>query len=118
MSEPAPALRDSPERSGQGFQGFHGFLAVQGRGTIALPPALRKRHHLDRPGAQVEITERADGVIELRPTIAVPATEAWFWDERWQSGEREVDEHVAAGETTTHDDVNDFLVHLSTLDAG
>jgi len=97
--------------------GFHGFLAVQGRGTIALPPVLRKRYQLDRPGAQVEITERGDGVIELRPTVAIPATEAWFWDERWQAGELEVDQHVTAGETTTHDNVGDFLAHLSTLNA-
>jgi bifunctional DNA-binding transcriptional regulator/antitoxin component of YhaV-PrlF toxin-antitoxin module len=47
--------------------GFHGFLSVQGRGAVALPPTLRRRYHLDRPGAQVEVTERDDGVLELRP---------------------------------------------------
>lgn len=97
--------------------GFHGFLTVQGRGTVALPPMLRKRYHLDQPGAQVELTERDDGVIEMRPAVAVPATEAWFWDERWQAGEREVDEHVARGEETTHESAHDFLAHLDTLDA-
>ncbi|MGX6607155.1 AbrB/MazE/SpoVT family DNA-binding domain-containing protein [Micromonosporaceae bacterium Da 78-11] len=95
---------------------FHGFLSMQGRGTIALPSSLRTRYHLDKPGAQVEITEREDGVLELRPAVAVPATEAWFWDERWQAGEREVDHHVAAGRTTTHDSVDDFLTHLAEVD--
>lgn len=94
---------------------FHGFLSMQGRGTIALPPALRSRYQLDKPGAQVEVTEREDGVLELRPTVAVPASEAWFWDDRWQAGEREVDDHVAAGRTTTHDTVDDFLTHLSDV---
>lgn len=97
--------------------GFHGFLTVQGRGTVALPPALRKRYHLDRAGAQVEITEREDGVLELRPAVSVPATEAWFWDERWNQGEREVDAHVRAGEVTVHDTVADLVAHLSALDA-
>ncbi|WP_197536249.1 AbrB family transcriptional regulator [Blastococcus saxobsidens] len=77
---------------------------------------LRKRYHLDRPGAQVEITEREDGVLELRPTLAVPVAEAWFWEERWQAGEREVDAHVAAGATTQHETVDDFVAHLDALD--
>lgn len=95
---------------------FHGFLAVQGRGTVALPPVLRKRYHLDRKGAQVEITEREDGVLELRPTVAVPAADAWFWDERWQAGEREVEEHVRRGEVVVSDTVEDFLTDLHELD--
>lgn len=95
----------------------HGYVAVQRRGLVALPAPLRKRLHLDEPGAQVEIVERADGVLELRPTLAVPAAEAWFWEERYQAGEREVDSHVAAGETTVHASGDDFSAHLDALDA-
>ena len=102
--------------TGETGDGYHGFVAVQGRGTVAIPVDLRKRYHLDRPGAQVEITEREDGVLELRPTLAVPATEAWFWDERWQTGEREVDAHVTAGQVARHETADDFLAHLTALD--
>jgi hypothetical protein len=52
---------------------FHGFLTLQARGVLALPPVLRARYQLDRPGAQVEITERDDGVLEIRPQVAIPA---------------------------------------------
>ena len=45
------------------------FLNVQGRGTIALPPEIRRRYGLDAPGAQVELREREDGVLELRPCL-------------------------------------------------
>jgi hypothetical protein len=79
---------------------------------------LRKRYHLDQPGAQVEITEREDGVLELRPTVAIPAAEAWFWEERWNAGEREVDALVERGEVTVHDSVDDLVAHLSALDPG
>lgn len=96
---------------------FHGYVAVQSRGVVALPATLRKRLHLDEPGAQVEITEREDGVLELRPTVAVPASEAWFWTEQWQAGEKAVDAHVAAGEVTEHEDADAFLAHLDALDA-
>ncbi len=91
---------------------YHGFVSVQSRGTVALPPVLRKRYGLDRPGSQVEITERSDGVLELRPAIAVPASQAWFWTESWQEGERRADADIAAGRTTTYDDVDDFMDSL------
>ena len=73
------------------MSGFHGYVGMQSRGLIALPTELRRRLHLDEPGAQVEILERDDGVLELRAALPVPADQAWFWTERWQLREREVD---------------------------
>lgn len=96
---------------------FHGFVAVQGRGVVALPAELRRRLHLDESGAQVEITEREDGVLELRPALPVPADQRWFWEDRRQRREKEVDEHVAVGRVTVHDDSAAFLDHLDHLDA-
>jgi len=87
-------------------------VALQARGTLALPTDLRKRHHLDDPGAQVRIVERDDGVIELHPLASVPASERWFWSERWQRMEREADEDVAAGRTRAYEDVDDLLAAL------
>lgn len=100
----------------QEWEGFHGYVGVQRRGVIALPAGLRQRLHLDEPGAQVELTEREDGVIELRPALPVPADQAWFWTEEWQRREREVDSHVMNGEVTIHESGADFLAHLDDLD--
>ena len=88
------------------------YVTIQGRGLIALPADIRRRLDLDRPGAQVEIVERPDGVIELHPTIAVPADQAWFWTERWQRMEREVDAHVAKGEVASHDSADGLFADL------
>lgn len=93
----------------------HRYLGIQGRGTIALPADVRRRLHLDEPGAQLEMTERDDGVIELRAALPVPVDQRWFWTERWQAREREVDEHVAAGRVTRHGSTEDFLDHLDRL---
>ncbi len=93
------------------------FLAVQSRGTVALPAELRRRHHLDEPGAQVELVERDDGVIELRPTLPVAADQRWFWSERWQEMEREADADVKAGRTTTHASLDALVEHLEGLDS-
>lgn len=93
------------------------FVTIQARGTIALPADIRKRHHLDEPGAQVEVVERDDGVIELRPTVAVPASQAWFWTEEWQAGEREVDEMVARGDVQEFASGEEMMAHLRRIAA-
>jgi bifunctional DNA-binding transcriptional regulator/antitoxin component of YhaV-PrlF toxin-antitoxin module len=90
------------------------YVTLQGRGTLALPKGVRERHQLDRPGAQVEIVERDDGVIELHPHVPVPADQAWFWTERWQRMEREADDDVKAGRTKLHDSADDFLAELES----
>ena len=97
----------------RGVMTFHGFVAVQARGVVALPADVRRRLHLDESGAQVEITEREDGVLAL----PVPADQRWFWEDRWQQREKEVDQHVAAGRVTVHDDGDAFLGHLDHIDA-
>lgn len=94
---------------------FHAFVALQGRGVLSLPKELRERYGLDQPGAQVEITERPDGTLELKPTLPVRSDQAWFWTQRWQQMEREVDEHVSAGNVTRHESSDDFLAHLDKL---
>ncbi|MBS9535619.1 AbrB/MazE/SpoVT family DNA-binding domain-containing protein [Mycobacterium sp. M1] len=96
---------------------FHGYVGVQSRGVVALPAEVRRRLHLDEPGAQVEIIERDDGVLELRPSLPVPADQRWFWIEHWQQREREVDGHIAAGRVTVHQDGDALLEHLDRLDA-
>ena len=88
------------------------FVTVQSRGTVALPADLRKRLHLDEPGAQLQIIEEEDGRVELRPVLPVPADQRWFWEERWQAMEREVDEHVAAGRVTRVEGPDALFDHL------
>jgi AbrB family looped-hinge helix DNA binding protein len=88
------------------------FISIQTRGNLVLPAEIRKRHHLDEPGAQVEVIERDDGVIELRPHVAVPADQAWFWTDRWQKMEREVDEHLAAGRRKVSEGPDEFFADL------
>jgi bifunctional DNA-binding transcriptional regulator/antitoxin component of YhaV-PrlF toxin-antitoxin module len=90
------------------------YVAVQSRGTIALPVDLRRRLHLDEPGAQIEIVERDDGLVELRPVLPIPADQRWFWTDRWQSMEREVEEHVAARRVTVVDGPDALFEHLDS----
>lgn len=95
-----------PHRSSQ-------FVALSGsRGSITLPADVRRRYHLDEPGAQVEVVGRPDGVIELHPVLPHRADQAWFWTEHWQAMEREVDEDIAAGRVETFDSAEEFIADL------
>jgi len=62
----------------------------------------------------VRIVERDDGVIELHPVVSVPASQAWFWSERWQALEREADADVAAGRTSVSNGPDQFLAELDS----
>lgn len=87
-------------------------LAVQKRGTIALPPGVRRRHHLDQPGAQVRLVERSDGIIELHPVLAVRSDQAWFWSQRWQTMEAEAEADIKADRMATLEGPEQFLIEL------
>jgi AbrB family looped-hinge helix DNA binding protein len=93
-------------------------IAIQSRGTIALPADLRRRLHLDQENAQVRLVETDDGHVELIPVVAVPADQAWFWSERWQAMEREADADVAAGRTTVVDGLDGLTGVFGDSDAG
>jgi AbrB family looped-hinge helix DNA binding protein len=93
-------------------------IAIQSRGTIALPADLRRRLHLDQENAQVRLVEMDDGHVELIPVVAVPADQAWFWSERWQAMEREADADVAAGRTTVVDGLDGLTGVFGDSDAG
>lgn len=91
---------------------YHGYLALQGRGLLSLPRELRERFGLDDPGAQLEVTEREDGVLELRPVVPIPADQAWFWSKRWERMEREAESDIEKGRTKRFDSADEFLAEL------
>jgi len=89
------------------------FVTVQSRGLIAIPSSIRRHFGLDQPGAQVEVIER-EGEIILRPHVAVPADQAWFWAERWQRMERDADDAIVAGRVTATEGIDELLADLDS----
>ncbi len=87
-------------------------LTVQRRGLLALPADLRRRRHLDEPGAQVHLIERDDGVIEMHPKVPMSADQVWFWQDRWQNMERAAEDDVSSGRLAQFDNVEDLLADL------
>ncbi|WP_282857496.1 AbrB/MazE/SpoVT family DNA-binding domain-containing protein [Pseudoclavibacter helvolus] len=87
------------------------YVSIQSRGNIALPAELRKKYHLDESGAQVEIVETPEGIM-LKPTIPVAASQAWFWQGDWQTGERQAESERQAGLGSVYETGDDFLASL------
>jgi antitoxin MazE len=90
-------------------------VKVSERGTITIPKELRGQLP---EGGLMEVVLRDDGVIELRPQVAIDATQAWFWTQRWQRMEREADDDFSAGRFQTFDDAESFLADLDQRSGG
>jgi hypothetical protein len=41
-----------------------------------------------------------------------PPDQAWFWTDRWQKMEREVDEHLTAGRVSVSEGPDEFFADL------
>jgi hypothetical protein len=83
-------------------------LRVSDRGVISLPKEMRKNVSF------FEAFQREDGVIELRPKIAVDHSQGWFWTERWQQMEREADADIAAGRVYSYETDEAMLADLNS----
>ena len=64
---------------------------IDARGTLTLPVEVRQGLDL------VSVERRADGVIELRPQVAVDRAQAWFWSSRWQAMELQAEADIRQG---------------------
>jgi antitoxin MazE len=91
---------------------IHEFVTPQKSGVINLPPRVRERLDVGRPGVQIEFIETSDG-FTVRAVVPVPAEQQWFWTERWQEMEREADADIAAGRVRRADNAEAFLDYFA-----
>ncbi len=65
-------------------------------GQVTLPKEIRERTNM-RAGDFVEVELDDEGHIVLTPKKLVDASQAYFWTEEWQKGERKADEDIKTG---------------------
>jgi antitoxin PrlF len=70
---------------------------IRGRGQLTLPAEVRAALRVEE-GDEVEFTRHDDGTVTVRGLKTIPADQAWFWSPEWQTGERDADEAIAAGD--------------------
>lgn len=71
-------------------------LTLRRNGQITLPAEVRRRMHATE--GDVFLAEvRDDDEIVLRKKSLVDASQAYFWTDQWQHGEREAQEDIRRG---------------------
>lgn len=84
---------------------------VRDKGQLTLPAGVREALGVS-PGDEIEFEINDAGVVEIYGLRKIRTDQAWFWTGRWQAGEREAGEDIAAGRTTRHEDVDGMFAHL------
>ncbi len=90
-------------------------LQIRSNGQITLPAAIRRQARLEE-GDALEVAIEEDGTIRLKPVVVIDRSQAYFWSERWQEAEREVDEDIRAGRFKDFDNIEDLLDELESAE--
>jgi len=80
-------------------------------GQVTLPKEIRTKINM-QPGDFVEVKLDQEGRIVLTPKKLVDASQAYFWTEEWQRGERKADEDIKAGRVKRFKSAADAVKYL------
>lgn len=70
-------------------------VKVKSKYQIVIPDEVRKKLHVE-VGDTLEIEEKG-GVLVAKPVVVVDKSQAYFWTEEWQKGEKEAEEAKKKG---------------------
>lgn len=85
------------------------------KGQITLPGEIRKLLNLNE-GDDLAFSVNEQGQVVINRLDVIPPDQAWFWTERWQKMEREVEADIAAGRVESFDSVDDLIAYLEGPD--
>ena len=89
-------------------------IVIRNRNQITIPREYAEYVGLSE-GEELKYDITDDGALILRPVITVPKDQAWFWTEKWQAEEREVDEEIRTGQISAPQNLEDFIHDLEKL---
>ncbi len=84
---------------------------LRGRGQITLPPEIRKKLKVGE-GDDVLFYVNEQEQVVMGQVHTIDPKQAWFWTERWQKAEREVQEEIDAGNLLEFENAEEFIKHL------
>ncbi len=88
-------------------------LQIRSNGQITLPASIRHQANLQE-GDALEVSIDEDGALRLIPQVLVERSQAYFWTERWQAGEKGTDVDLEAGRYKDFDDIESLLEELES----
>jgi AbrB family looped-hinge helix DNA binding protein len=83
---------------------------VTRNGQITLPIGVRRALQIEE-GDYLEVQVVKDALV-LTPKKLIDKSQAYFWSQKWQAGEREADEDIAAGRVHNYADVEAAIAAL------
>ncbi len=83
---------------------------VTRNGQVTLPAHLRRAVNIEE-GDYIEVTVQGDGLL-LVPKKLIDKSQAYFWTEEWQKGERQADEDKKAGRSVHFDSAEEAVEFL------
>lgn len=85
------------------------------KGQITLPGEIRELLEL-KEGDDLAFSVDEQGRVVVNRLEVIPPDQAWFWSERWQEMEREVEADIATGRVKSFDSMDDFIAYLEEPD--
>jgi AbrB family looped-hinge helix DNA binding protein len=83
---------------------------VTRNGQVTLPVSLRRAVNIE-VGDYIEVAVQGDSLL-LTPKKLIDKSQAYYWTEEWQKGEREADEDKKAGRVEPFESVEDLIADL------
>ncbi len=87
-------------------------VKVKSKYQIVIPDAVRKKLHVE-VGDTLEIEEK-DGVLVAKPVVVIDKSQAYFWTEEWQRGEKEAEEAKRKGKFKEFDKAAEAIKWLKS----
>ena len=85
-------------------------LQIRRNYQVTLPSSIRKGLGVD-VGDILEAEVR-DGRIILSPKKVIDAEQAFFWNKKWQDGEKEAEKDIRDGKVRKFKNISELLDHL------
>jgi AbrB family looped-hinge helix DNA binding protein len=88
---------------------------LRAKSQATIPGEIRELLNLNE-GDDLVFYVDEQGKVVLTRLQTVPPDQAWFWTERWQRMEHEVQEDIDAGRVQEFDNVEDMISWLDETD--
>ena len=84
---------------------------IRSRSQITIPAEIIKKLNLKK-GDILDVDIEGDQIV-LRPVIAIPKDQAYFWTKEWQSEEKQVQSDIKSNNIKSANSKNELFEELS-----
>lgn len=84
----------------------YSIVEIEDNYKITIPSEIVKMYNLKK-GNKLQLVPEKDGF----KIIPLPRSQSWFWNEKWQEGEKEADAAIKAGNVSREYESIDELIN-------